>query len=667
MRNEKAQWNTQILAPIAETSLGLTDLIADSLLMSNADGSYRLIYDYETMLDSFGDYLNVPDTLNKVSVTLNQLILEDRTLIDTITLKEIMPESRFLDGKTVQLDAQDIKNAGGQEIDITEAFFRKAKFKKGFLEIGIHNDLPVYVDRIIFKLYNKSNLAEIANDTFFDIAPFSSQFKSISLAGKEVDGVLIGELVRVTTRASNGPVLIEANKGLRLELKVTQLEPEWATAVFPSQTLITENQEVTYKFGGPQVTLMRIKSGYVKMQVISTIEEEIVLNYTIPQSSYKGVPGTPLVQEVRVPPAPKGKSSSIDKLFSIADYEVLYKGKDPTQPPFVNTVYSELSARMESSGIERSIALTDSVFIIFGLVDIVPEFAIGDFGKKTYSINEKEAIKAFKNITGTLSLEQVTMSLLFENAFGIEADIDVEELNGINTRNGKSVKLYQPDLEKTITLGRAKNPPLIPSYKVLIFNNDNSTLKPFIENLPDELSTKFKITSRPRGSDNYTDFVFYDSYLKAGLRMDLPIHFGAAGLQLVQKKSWDPTKGKGGVERIKSGTLKLLVENNFPLAAKIQIEFLDELGNVITTLFDDLHRGDIAAAEILPGQEKTKGPVSSIVSTEVNEAKMSLVKRATNFRIIATFDSPGALRYKIFDSYKLDMKLIGDFVYEQQF
>ena len=141
--------------------------------------------------DSFGDYLNVPDTLNKVSVTLNQLILEDRTLIDTITLKEIMPESKFLDGKTVQLDGQDIKNAGAQEIDITEAFFRKAKFKSGFLEIGIHNDLPVFVDRIIFKLYNKSNLAEIANDTFFDIAPFSSQFKKISLAGKEVDGMVV--------------------------------------------------------------------------------------------------------------------------------------------------------------------------------------------------------------------------------------------------------------------------------------------------------------------------------------------------------------------------------------------------------------------------------------------------------------------------------------------
>ena len=112
--------------------------------------------------------------------------------------------------------------------------------------------------------------------------------------------------------------------------------------------------------------------------------------------------------------------------------------------------------------------------------------------------------------------------------------------------------------------------------------------------------------------------------------------------------------------------MKLYVENNFPLAAKVQIEFLDELGNVITTLFNDQNRGDIAAAEILPGQEKTNGFVSSMVTAEVNEAKMSLVKKAVNIRIIATFDTPGALRYKIFDSYKLDVKVIGDFIYEQQ-
>lgn len=665
-RTEEAAWNARIMAPLAEADLSLTDLIADSLLLNDDDGAYRLIYEYETLLDSFGDYLNVPDTLNQVSVSLNKLILEDRTLIDTVTLREIMPESRFLDGTTVPLPEQDIKNAGAQEIDITEAFFRKAKFKKGFLEIGIHNDLPVYVDMIVFKLYNKSNLAEIANDTFTDIAPFSSAYKSISLAGKEVDGILIGEIIRVKTRASSGPVLIDADKGLRLELKVTGLEPEYATAVFPSQTLIQENQEVTYKFGGPEVTVMRIRSGYVKMKVISTIEEEIVLNYSIPQSSFKGQPGTPLVKEVRVPPAPRGKVSSIDELFSIADYEVLYKGKDPNNPPFTNTVYSELSARMESSGQERYISLSDSVFIIFGLVDIIPEFAIGDFGKKTYSINEKEAIKAFRNITGTLSLESVNMSLLLENAFGIEADLQVKNLNGINNRNGKSAKLWSAALDEVITLPRAMNPPLTSTYRILTFNNQNSTLKPFIENLPDQIHSEFNIVSRPRGSNNYTDFVFYDSYLKALLRIDMPVHFGAENLRLVQKRDWDMTKDKNRSDRIKSGTINVLVENDFPLSASVQIEFLTENDEVLTTLFPDGAANDAAAGIIQPGQDKTSGPGMSRFAIEVNEAKMALIKQASQIRIVSTLDTPGSARYKIYDHYKINVKVLADFIYEQR-
>ncbi len=665
-RREQAIWPVQIKAPLAQASLKLTDLIADSLLITNADGSYNLLYEYETLLDSFGDVLNVPDTLNQISVNLNQLILEDRELIDTITLKEIMPESKLFDGSTVPLAAQDISNAGKQDIDISEAFFKKAKFNKGFLEISIYNDLPVYVDLIIFKLYNKVNQEVIANDTFRDIPPFGHDFKKISLAGKEVDGILTGELVRVKTRASDGPVLIDADKGLRLSLKVTELEPEYATAVFPSQNLISESQEVTYNFGGPQVTFMKIRSGFVKMTVISTIEEEIVLNYSIPQSSYNGQPGTSLVKEVRVPPAPRGTQSVVDEMFSIANYEILYKGKDPAQPPFTNTVYSELTARMESSGQERFISLSDSVRIVFGLVDIVPEFAIGDFGKKTFQINEREAIKAFKNITGTLSLEGVNMSLLLENAFGIEADVDVKTLTGINHRTGKSVALKHPDFNQTITLNRAYNPPLTPIYRIMTFNESNSSLKPFIENLPDEMHSEFNIVSRPRGSNNYTDFVFRESYLKATLRMNLPVHFGARGLTLVQKSDWNSSGNFDPEGRILSSNIYVQVLNDFPLNAQLQAYFLDEQDQVITTLFPDGFIPTIPSGFFGASAERTSYASEVILKAELDANKITLIRNAVKIKFVATFDSPGSIRHKIYDDYELRIKAYGDVSVQQK-
>ena len=74
--------------------------------------------------------------------------------------------------------------------------------------------------------------------------PFSSAHKSIDISGKEIDGILLGEIVKLKTKASVGPVLVDANKGVRVELKVRELELEKATAIFPQQVLVEDTTEV---------------------------------------------------------------------------------------------------------------------------------------------------------------------------------------------------------------------------------------------------------------------------------------------------------------------------------------------------------------------------------------------------------------------------------------
>jgi hypothetical protein len=160
--------------------------------------------------------------------------------------------------------------------------------------------------------------------------------------------------------------------------------------------------------------------------------------------------------------------------------------------------------------------------------------------------------------------------------------------------------------------------------------------------------------------------VFFDSYLKAILRLDMPVHFGADNLRLVQKRAWDLNKNQERSERIKSGTITVLMENDFPLAANIQIEILSDTEEVLTTLFPSGSGGEAAAGMITPGQEKTTAPGSSRLTVEVNEAKMALVKQAKYIRIISTLDTPGSERYKIFDHYKINVKVLADFIYEQR-
>lgn len=71
---------------------------------------------------------------------------------------------------------------------------------------------------------------------------------------------MVGLVKRVKTKASDNPVLVEANKGIRLDLSIRDIELEYATAIFPSQNLLEEKQEVKYNFGPTELRFFGCKN-----------------------------------------------------------------------------------------------------------------------------------------------------------------------------------------------------------------------------------------------------------------------------------------------------------------------------------------------------------------------------------------------------------------------
>ncbi|MFT4521443.1 MAG: hypothetical protein ACI8ZN_000375 [Bacteroidia bacterium] len=662
-KREDKVWETNYLAPIFTANLTLEDMLKDSVLYTKSDNSYHLLYKYSIEIDSVGNYLTVPDTVDTVNVKLQSLILEDRGFTDTFTLREMEPQSALFDGLTVPLDAYDIKDAGGsQEIDVSEQFFQTATLNSGYLDVTLHNDLPVYVELIIFTLTNKKDGKLLVNDTFVDIAPFSSKSKSIDLSGKTLDGILVGAVKRVKTRASSGPVLVDADKGVRVELTVRDLKPVNATAIFPAQTLVSENQEVIYKFGGPQITVIRARSGFVKMKIFSTIEEEIVIDYSFPHSAENGDYSKPFKRQYNVPPAKPGETQRIEVSFPLDGFELQYGGKDPKQAPFVNAVYSELTARTVYSGLVRNLSLDDSVYIEFGLVDIVPEFAFGDFGSKTYHLTDPVDVPALKNVTGNIDLKDVSMRVEFENGFGIEALTTVNSLTAKNSRNGKSVALSHAGfVGPDILIGKAINPPFIPRKRTYYFDKSTSNIEEFLEVLPDQIVPDIDILTRPFGAKDYTDFVFYESFLKTNLILDMPVSFAADNLTFVQKKDFSFADINNS-QKIKSGSFKLEVQNDFPLSLQLQMEFLDEADQVLHTLFTK--NNTVEAAQLDAVLDRTTGAMTSIISADVNPVEMDMIRDSKKVRIRAVFDTPSGVQTNFYSDYQLKTKLIADFTYE---
>ena len=663
-RKEKFSSDSKWLAPVLETELTLGDLVPDSLLSTNSDNSLNLVFEEEYGITNLEDILKIPDRVDSLEVTLSSLALDDRSFEDTLTLGELYPPANLLHGNKASVPAQDLEPNQGTEIDVSEEFFSTATFVEGYIDITITNELPMEAELLEFQLINANNDEILITGTFENMAPNSTVSKSYSLAGKTVNGVLELKVTKIKTKATDGEVTIDATKGLIVSLGVRDLKPSYAKAVFPAQNLLERFDETKYEFGGAKLTKLEVKSGFIRMKVQSSIEEAIILDYLIPNSdSIRG--GPPVRRKWTVPAAKPGETVYLNEEFSIAGSEIFLWGKNNSEAPLTNHVYSELIARIAYSGIERTLSLTDKIKIEFGLVDVVPKLVFGDPGYHELNLDDTTKLTIFKNVEGNLSLEDAKLEMLFVNSFGIDSEIDIKSLKGVNNRKPNTVVLSAEQLSAPIFLEKVSNSSTTTSIeKSILVDKTNSNLKQFLENMPDELHAEIIGKVRPKGTVNLSDFAYDISELIVNLRIDVPMQAGMDGLALKSKSPINLFANEQ-IEGVKEGLLRITAFNNFPIQAKIELEFLDGSGKVLTTLFAD-GNSTVAAAEVDPITEKTAVAAESSLETTVTRPQMVLLKNATDVNVKITLDTKDNTRYKLFSDYGIKVQLSTEVVYENK-
>lgn len=662
-RKEKFTSESNWITPILETELTLGNIIPDSLSITNSDNSIDIVYETSYGVSSVSDIVQIPDTVEVSEVSLSSLTLDDRSFIDTLTLLELYPASALFHNQTTTLPGQDIQTEEGTVVDVTEEFFTTATFVSGFIDITIFNDLPVVAEVLEFELRNDDDKSIIVNGVFNNLQPNSSVSDSYSLADKKVNGILELIVKRVKTLDSDGPVLVDVYKGIRTEIAVRDLKPKSATAIFPAQNLIDKKDEIEYYFGGAEFTQVKLKSGFIKLKVESTVEEAIVLDYSLPNSFKDGEPGTPLSKTWTVPPAKKGEKIFVEEMFPIGGYTIYFWGKSNLENPTFNHVYTELIARIEYSGILRTLSLEDKIRVELGLVDLIPELIIGDPGRHELSSNDTVGLKLFDNISGGLSLEDAKMNLNFYNSFGIETLLDIKEIKGQNTRNGKSLKLISSELLNPILLKKAvNNPPLVAYEYDVMLDKSNSNLKQFLELMPNKLMPEIEAVVRPNGTINQNDFAFDVSELLVNIRFEMPLKFGLDNLTVAVNESVSFFSDEK-VDNIKGGQLILKLINDFPISGRIKMVFKDKMGEQLFELFSG-DNYEMTAAEVDLQTNKTKVPTESELIANISRDQAKLLSQIKSIDLEVYLNTEDAKRHLMFSDYTINAKLISDFIYE---
>jgi len=659
-KREPLSWDNRVVAPLFKTQLGLGQIDTKFLSKNPSDSSF--ILNYENLVYSYRmANVRAYDTGLTASFNLKKLKLSDQTIVQQITLGQINPVFKLLNGQTAEIPEQNQGNLAPVDIDAS-AFFETATLDSGFLDISIANNLPVNVKLVVFELTNAGDNSQVAYDSFSNIPMNGSVTKRIDLKDKTVTKQLKGSIKRLTTEASNGTVLIDANKGVDLKLTVSQLRPRYAIAAFPSQNVIEQDEGLTVFMGGAEVKYFKAKAGNLKIHLVSTIQEDMTMYFEIPSATKNGVV---LSSVVKLPAAKPGGSSTRDEYFDLTNYLIDFRGKNPNVKDTVNTFHQILIVRLDSSGRKVAIGLKDSIRLDYRMESLIPDYAIGYMGQSlTQTGDQKAPFDLFKGLNGDFKFKDFKVSLVVKNGIGADGRVKINSLKGENIFTKNALALNATPLNNDILI---TSPPFVRdayTESEIVLDAGNSNIKQFMENLPQMLDYNLDMEVNPNGNVSlYKDFVFDNSRVDIFLKVEAPASFSMGEFTLRDTQGID-LKTMGDVSRIKSAKMDVRIRNTFPLGAKLQMNLLDDQLNYIEALDIDPQDQIIDACEV-DAKGYPLDAVETVFTLGLGKEKMAALKSAKFIAITTTLVGSGKMM-KIYDVSSISVSTTVDFEYEAQ-
>ncbi|MDX2247007.1 MAG: hypothetical protein SF052_09545 [Bacteroidia bacterium] len=671
---ENLEWDADFLTPIAYASTGITDLVQDTTLLSVGQDNLISIVVRDTVASAaLKDFVEFPDTTVILGVKLDTLTLASDTISQTLTLADLARQliangdvttgTILLQnhGNTVPIiPGTPGLNSGLIEIDASD-FFEFAELQEGELILSIINEFPLNLTNVIVEVKNK-NLPgpQIVSDTFPIIYKNSSVTESYDLAGKQIESALEGQLANLDVETGFF-VPIDTNDFIRITLVAQNLKAKTATAVFPPQTIIDSTRTTEYRFGGEfadiELTKIVVKSGKIRASTISTVEDTIRFQYILP-AAVNSLGQVPSV-DIKLNPAPPGGITTQIVERDLGGFTIDLTAGGTAY----NTFEEKIRVDLLESGKIVTLDQTDSIQVEFGLVEIEPTYIEGYIGKEVFRFRGTREIDVFETLdVKKLKFTEPSATIIFASSVGVDAQVEVNTFTAINKSTGAETPLSGTALVTgPLEVAGAELPDTTETvFTAVSFDTENSNIATFVNLLANELKYDLKVTTNHNGNPAlHNNFASDKSQIAAYVDFQLPL----AGVleELILTDTTELNLRDIDLAEIEGGTLRILLENEFPLQATVTARIFDEDYRLLSTLTENqlLNPGtvDLSGYVTVPGE-------TTIEKSFTLEELESIIQEGKYLALHYSMSTkPTGTSVKLYADYRINAKLVGQFTY----
>ncbi|HWB64875.1 MAG TPA: hypothetical protein VG603_15265 [Chitinophagales bacterium] len=676
-KDKRTGWNTQLLVPIASSTLSLTNLIKDSASVKvNSDSSLTLAY--QSSLYSFNlanQIIQIPDTSIGQKFTLDSLTLPNqyftyRTSLGYLAITMLDSPGTAAIGNLILLENGSTANVPGLNgfspgdfVFSAADYFDSAILVHGEINVWVVNNLPVALNGGTAYVKNGDGTSVAGPVSLPHVNAHDSAYLHINVDNIRITSQLVFSVTNLSTAPSNGPVPIDTSNSITLKMFITNMHVSEAWAKFPAQNVVGVTEDVTVPIGDRKFTYIDARSGHLGIHIFNSVPQPLYLEYTL-VGAYDNR-DRPLVEYTTVPAAPPGGRSTVDTTLDIAGYSINLTGKDGNS---FNTYTQRVVARIDSTGITQHITLADSLNIRYDLQGIAPNYIKGYAGRDTISTIDSSSfnfLSVFKS--GSIDLKEVNMKFSVANGLGVNGQVVINRLTALNSTNGQQKTLTGSVVGQPFNIARATDFPLTPSINNFNINSNNSNIKDLLGILPDKLLYDVQVKTNINGNDQqYRDFAYLQSNLDINLNAEVPLSLIASHLLLRDTINFNLANSSTNVAGISDGVINVITENKYPIEPILTMVIYDENWNAVDTLLSN----QVVNAGLLDNYCKVNAPARTVVPVYVNQDRMTRIKTGRYAVITADFSTASnnancnGQHLTIYSSYNLGITLSAKFNYK---
>lgn len=414
------------------------------------------------------------------------------------------------------------------------------------------------------------------------------------------------------------------------------------------------NEPTDFKYDGLDVSLSKIdlKSGALQYNIISPIDRKTIVTYSIPGATKYGIP---FEVSIEVPAAPTNGVSQVSGQINLTNYHFNLRGASNT---LYNTLETNFVVELAPGEVGTTIYNTDTIILNTSFLGLEPSYAKGYFGQQSFKETESNLKNDLLDMYGGgfLDIERLKVSMFLENTIGVDGQIRINYLRGINEFNSSFIDLQHNVIGETVNINRAQdiNGAGVSQPYEIWFNDLNSNIEAFFEILAQRLAYDVEIDLNPLGNvSNATDFAYCDGGISAGLHIEMPLSFYAT--DFILNDTLDIDFSNSGSLNLNFIELKLDVENHFPFSADISLYLLDSLGQVS----DSINGNTISGGVMDVGNINVIAPSLNTDIYTLNSNQIELLKSSGRMIYSAKINTPPSQNHvKIKSNYYMDIKTV---------